>query len=135
MGLEIKLFTDDNEEIKLPETYDDEREIVRPIRIKSEEVSEVDLGLGSGAVSTENDIFDEPDEDVYQLDDDVLLSDMGGVNGTDGLFDLIGGDDNDMFGDDDDGIDLKEIMGASEVMEDENTEDLLHSTFDDDEEI
>ena len=143
LGLEVKLFTDDDEEINLPETYDDDRELDRPIRPVKEEIQEVDL-------FDEKEAKDELEKDKLYDDDDTLglggMTDYGDILGGSGLaqneYDL-----NDILGDgsefmdaakkdfddeDDDEIDLKDIMGAEEVddsgMKDE---DILNSTFDD----
>ncbi len=135
--LDVRLYTDDNEEIKLPETYDDERETVRPIRAHKEEVAEVDIGLTGGG-SNEN-IFD--DENVNGLDDDDLI--LGGTSvtvPTNDLFDSLGGsaDDGDIFGfmdgnahkdDEEEEIEpsLEDLMDAEELYEDVKDED----SFDD----
>ena len=143
LGLEVKLFTDDDEEINLPETYDDDRELDRPIRPVKEEVQEVDL--------FEAEQKDELAKDKLYDDDDTLglggMTDYGDILGGSGLaqdeYDL-----NDILGDgselmetakksfdddeDDDETDLKDLMGAIEVDDSGmNDEDILNSTFDD----
>ncbi len=147
LGLEVRLFTDDNEEIKLPETYEDEREFDRPMRPVKEEVQEVDL--------FENEAKEEYAKDKLYDDDDTLglggMSDYGDILGGSGLaqneFDLgdILGDGSEFmnmakndFDDSEDEEDeedeLKKLMGAEEVDDTGmDNEDLLNNTFDDNE--
>ena len=147
LGLEVRLFTDDNEEIKLPETYEDEREFDRPMRPVKEEVQEVDL--------FENEAKEEYAKDKLYDDDDTLglggMTDYGDILGGSGLaqneFDLgdILGDGSEFmnmakndFDDSEDEEDeedeLKKLMGAEEVDDTGmDNEDLLNNTFDDNE--
>ena len=148
LGLDVKLYTDDHEEIKLTESYDDDREITRPMRAVKEEVQEVDLGFDKADIEGAK---DELAKDKLYDDDDALgLGVMADYN------DILGGsslakddyDLNDILGDgsefmnmakkdfddedyDDDDISLKELMNADEI-DDSDAEDILNSTFDDD---
>ena len=151
LGLDVKLFTDDHEEIKLPETYEDDREIIRPMRVVKEEVQEVDLGFNEKLVA---DSDAELAKDKLYDDDDSL-----GFGSMTDYADILGGsslakdeyDLNDILGDgsefmdmarqgfeedDDDEVfdenDLKELMNADEL-NDSEVENLLNDAFDDDE--
>ena len=137
LGLEIKLFSDENEEIKLPEMYEDEKEIARrPIRPAKEEVQEVDLFDTESSILS--DVVTEDNEDVLGLDEDDILGGNAGQTEHD-LFDFIGGDDfdEDILGsdEDEDEFDLNDIMGAIEVDDRMSDADLLHDAFDSDDEI
>ncbi|MCI5971015.1 MAG: DNA-directed RNA polymerase subunit beta [Oscillospiraceae bacterium] len=148
LGLDVKLYTDDHEEIKLTESYDDDREITRPMRAVKEEVQEVDLGFDKADIEGAK---DELAKDKLYDDDDAL-----GLGGMADYNDILGGsslakddyDLNDILGDgsefmdmakkdfddedyDDDDISLKELMNADEI-DDSDAEDILNSTFDDD---
>ena len=150
LGLDVKLFTDDHEEIKLPETYEDDREIVRPMRVVKEEVQEVDLGFTDKLLA---DSKEELAKDKLYDDDDSLglgsMTDYSDILGGSSLAkdeydlnDILGDgsefmdmarqgfddDDDDVFSDDD----LKDLMNADEI-NDSEVENLLNDAFDDDE--
>ena len=141
LGLDVKLFTDDNEEITLPETVEDARDYDRPIRPAKEEVREVDL-FGGADLGVEPKKEDLAKDKLYDDDEDTL-----GLGGMTDYNDLLGGsglsnneyDLDDLLGDgsefmnmakqdfedsddeekdaDEDADDLKDIMGADEIFD------------------
>ncbi len=127
LGLEVKLYSDDNEEITLPETFEDEHDAARPIRADkddSKEISLEDLGfspaqLGAGGMDPAKDsLYDDDDTYTDGLGglDDILGGDapVSGVDGND-LDDLLG------FSESEEGLDTD----ADEDAEDEKAEDIL----------
>ncbi len=141
LGLNFKLYTDDHEEITLPETYDEERDSARPIRPEKENsdtISLEELGLtaadlGEKGMSVE--------KDTLYDDDDGLLGEFGDMLGGPGMA-ADGNDIDDLlgFGSDDLGADTdaedamaKDLLADLGAIEVDDSE--LGGTFDDDDNI
>ncbi len=132
LGLDIKLFSEGEEEIQIPETpdYDQDREFdaTRSLNInvsKDEDEEHEELTLESLGIGVDVDDAEEKDTLYSDDDEDIdILADLSGIYGNDD-------DDDD---DDDDGEesteDILKSMGAFNV---DDTEDILTKSFDDDE--
>jgi DNA-directed RNA polymerase subunit beta len=102
LGLEVTLYNEDHEEIKLPELYDDDRDFDRPIRPVGEDVAELDLGAIKAPEIPAINPEDVAKDKLYDDDDDAL-----GFGGMKDVSDILGGstlakdsyDLNDILGD------------------------------------
>ena len=121
LGLDVKLFSEGEEEIHLPENYDDEKEYEVPLRKEEEkEVSLDDISLdGLGGFTSDG------DKDTLYDDDDDSFGDM--------FSSLYGNVESDSENEDDEEEDTEDILSELGAIGVNDTEDILNKSFDDDE--
>ena len=121
LGLDVKLFSEGEEEIHLPENYDDEREYEVPLRKEEEkEVSLDDISLdGLGGFTSDG------DKDTLYDDDDDSFGDM--------FSSLYGNVESDSENEEDEEEDTEDILSELGAIGVNDTEDILNKSFDDDE--
>ena len=130
LGLDVKLFSEGDEEIHLPESYDDEREYEPAAHsVGKEEAKEVSLDdFGLDGYSLFDDKSDDKDT-LYSDDEDDMASVLGKLSDMYGS-DEDDEDDGDEEEEEEDTEDLLASLGALNV---DDTEDILTKSFDDDE--
>ncbi|NCA92426.1 DNA-directed RNA polymerase subunit beta [bacterium] len=146
LGLDLKLYSEDKEEISLPENFEEENIYeMRAAKTESKEINLDDLGmggldtlLGAGMPSEAQDTLFSEDKDTLFGDDDEngllggikLNIDMDKIMSS-AKEDILGeDDDDDILGLDENTDDILKDMGAFGI---DDSEDLLNKSFDDDE--
>ena len=128
LGLDVKLFSEGDEEIHLPESYDDERDYEPAAHsVGKEETKEVSLDdFGLDGYSLFDDKSDEKDT-LYSDDEDDMASVLGKLS------DMYGNDEDDEDDGDEDEEDTEDLLASLGALNVDDTEDILTKSFDDDE--
>ncbi len=147
LGLDLKLYSEDKEEISLPENFEEENIYeMRAVKTESKEINLDDLGmsgldtlLGAGLPGEAQDtLFSEDKDTLFSDDDENGL--LGGIKLDIDMDKIMSSAKEDILGEDDE----EEILGLGEentddIMKDmgafgiDDSEDLLNKSFDDDE--
>ena len=128
LGLDVKLFSEGDEEIHLPESYDDEREYEPAAHsVGKEEAKEVSLDdFGLDGYSLFDDKSDDKDT-LYSDDEDDMASVLGKLS------DMYGSDEDDEDDGDEEEEDTEDLLASLGALNVDDTEDILTKSFDDDE--
>ncbi len=128
LGLDVKLFSEGDEEIHLPESYDDEREYEPAAHsVGNEEAKEVSLDdFGLDGYSLFDDKSDDKDT-LYSDDEDDMASVLGKLS------DMYGSDEDDEDDGDEEEEDTEDLLASLGALNVDDTEDILTKSFDDDE--
>ena len=128
LGLDVKLFSEGDEEIHLPESYDDERDYEPAAHsVGKEETKEVSLDdFGLDGYSLFDDKSDDKDT-LYSDDEDDMASVLGKLS------DMYGSDEDDADDGDEDEEDTEDLLASLGALNVDDTEDILTKSFDDDE--
>ena len=122
------MFSEGDEEIHLPESYDDEREYEPAAHsVGKEEAKEVSLDdFGLDGYSLFDDKSDDKDT-LYSDDEDDMASVLGKLS------DMYGSDEDDEDDGDEEEEDTEDLLASLGALNVDDTEDILTKSFDDDE--